>query len=85
MQVKWIDLESQVEVEDLKMNVQSSKNVESKAKILMNMRVRALLVSTGDLQVAAVFPSKRKVQEVRWFKTKHLLRYLIEIIEAEPK
>jgi len=47
------------------MNVQSSKNVESKSENSNeHENLRAHVVSTGDLQVAAVFPSKRKVQEV---------------------
>ena len=47
------------------MNVQSSKNVESKSENSNeHENLRAHVVSTGDLQVAAVFPSKLKVQEV---------------------
>ena len=47
------------------MNVQSSKNAESKSENSnAHENLRAHVVSTGDLQVAAVFPSKLKVQEV---------------------
>ena len=47
------------------MNVQDSKNVASGSKSSNeHENLRANVVSNGDLQVAAVFSSKRKVQEV---------------------